>query len=146
MLREPAPCSKLDGAGAVVARTDDALLFERMAFLAAGGQLPQHPGELHPGGSERLPGIHFFLAWLDGRPIGTALAVIHEYGVLVSAVAVLPDERRRGVGAALTAAAIMAAPDRPATLSSSRLGSGTYRAMGFLEVGVPVDWRSPEST
>jgi hypothetical protein len=52
----------------------DTVLFERTAFLAAGGRPPGRAGELHPAGSQRIAGLHRFVAWIDGRPSGTALA------------------------------------------------------------------------
>jgi hypothetical protein len=52
--------------------TADALPFERTAFLAASGCPPERPGELHPRGSERTPGLHLLLAHLHDEPVGTA--------------------------------------------------------------------------
>lgn len=128
-------------AGLTVAPTRDALLFERVAFLGAAGRLPRVPGELHPPGSEQVAGLTLLLAHVDGTPVGTALAVTHSAGVVVSAVSVLAEYRRQGIGAALTVAAAQCAPDRPATLSASGLGRGTYARLGFVELGRPLHWR-----
>src|SRR6478609_2787006 len=78
MAREPGPCALPPVQGVVVERTDDALLFEDTAFRAASGSPPDRPGELHPGGSESIAGLHLFLARRDGVPIGTALSVVHD--------------------------------------------------------------------
>ena len=84
--------------------------------------------------------LHLFLAELDGRPVGTALATVCPTGVTVSGVAVEPTQRRRGIGAALTRTAAETAPDRPATLSASDLGIGTYRRLGFTELSRSRHW------
>lgn len=118
----------------------DTVLFEHTAFVAAGGQPPRRRGELHPPGSQRVPGLHLLLASVDGVPCGTALAVEHEHGLVISAVAVVPELRGRGIGAALTAAALDVAPDRPATLAASAAGLPVYRRLGFREVTRPIHW------
>lgn len=140
MLRAPGRCIAPEVAGVHVGHTTDAEEFERVAFLAASGTPPRRVGELHPRGSETTPGLHLLLAFRGERPVGTALAMTHSIGVLISAVAVVTNERRLGIGAALTAAAVNCAPDRPATLSASRIGANTYRRLGFTDVGAPTDW------
>lgn len=140
MFRRRGRCVVPDPAGVTVERTSDAALFEHTAFLAAGGAPPAASGELHPPGSAALPGLQLFLALRAGWPIGTGLSVVHRTGVLVSGIAVVARERRRGIGAALTAAVINTAADRPATLSASSAGVGTYLRLGFEHVGHPIDW------
>lgn len=142
MLRDAGRCANREVSGVSVERTADSELFERVAFLAASGALPRRPGELHPRGSETTPGLRLLLAFRHGQPVGTALAMIHRTGMLISAVAVVADQRRQGIGAALTAAAINCAPERAATLSASQLGTGTYSRLGFTVVGAPTDWHS----
>lgn len=141
MLRPPGRCIVDEVAGVTIGRTGDAELFERVAFMAASGGPPRRAGELHPRGSETTPGLHLLLATRGGQPVGTALAMTHKTGVLVSAVAVLDGHRRLGIGAALTAAAINCAPDRPATLSASELGVRTYLRLGFTVVSTPTDYQ-----
>lgn len=144
MLRKPGPRGVPSVPGVQIAQTADALLFERTSFLAAAGRPPANPGELHPAGSATVEGLHLFLARRGSDPVGTALAVRHAHGVTVSAVNVLPAERGRGVGAALTAAAANLAPGVPATLSASRLGLGVYRRLGFVVLaGTPLHWIPP---
>lgn len=140
MYREPGRCAVEPPPGVTVAAVQDPLLFERTAFLAASGQPPQRAGELHPPGSQHHAGLHLYVAWRAARAVGTALAVVHRTGVAVSAVAVLASERRQGIGAALTAAALRTASELPATLSTSQIAAPTYRRLGFVEVGTPVDW------
>jgi GNAT superfamily N-acetyltransferase len=99
------------------------------------------PGALHPRDTtlDRV-NLHLLLAEVDGAPVGTALASVGPSGVTVSGVAVMPALRRRGIGAALVRVALEVAPDRPATLSASDLGIGTYRRLGFVELARPRHW------
>jgi GNAT superfamily N-acetyltransferase len=143
MIRDPAPCVVPVPAPVTVERTMDELLFEETAFRGGGGSPPARTGELHPTGSASFAGMSLFLARLDGHPVGTALAVEHERGVVVSGVAVLESARGRGIGAALTAAAVNAAPDLPATLSASHLGLPVYRRLGFRQLTSSVRWQPP---
>ncbi len=145
MVREPGPCAVPAVRAVSVERTADALLFEDIAFRAAGGAPPSTPGELHPAGSDRVPGLCLFLARRHGRAVGTALSVLHERGVVVSAVTVLEAERGRGIGSMLTAAALDIRAGVPATLSASRSGLPLYRRLGFRELGRPLHWEPPRS-
>jgi GNAT superfamily N-acetyltransferase len=124
---------------------DEMVIFERTAFVAAGGRPPVRVGELHPAGSQRTPGLHFFVAGIDGHPAGTALAMDYQLGVLISAVAVLPQARRRGVGAALTVTALQVAPGRPAPLFATGAGLPVYQRLGFVEIGRHRDWHAPRT-
>ena len=141
MLRAAGACAAPAVPGLTIQRAGDAELFERIAFLAASGTPPERPGELHPHGSENTPGLHLLLASLDDQPVGSALALIHDRGLFISAVAVLAAHRGKGIGTALTAAAINCAPHRPATLSTSRAGLGIYQQLGFEVVATPLDWK-----
>ena len=121
------------------AETDaDVAWFEYLAFLAADGRLPERSGELHPAGSQRLPGLTLLVAELDGQGVGTSLSVATDRVNNIGAVTVMPSHRGRGVGAALTEAAIVAAPGLPATLSATPEGRRVYRRLGFTEVGRPL--------
>jgi ribosomal protein S18 acetylase RimI-like enzyme len=62
-------------------------------------------------------------------------------------VATAPDARRRGIGAALTAAAVAEGRERGfevAVLGASELGYGVYARMGFREVCRDRVWMLPE--
>lgn len=144
MLRRPAPLSHTPSIDEVHIRrvTADAevIVWERVVFQANRAE-PAMPGELHPPGSQRYPGLALLLAEREGEPVGAALGLVSSSCVTVSAVAVLPPSRRAGIGTALTAAVLALAPDKPATLSTSRLGAGIYRRLGFQEVGSALHWR-----
>lgn len=73
-----------------------------------------------------------WVGWVDERPVCASAAWI-EHGITnVTAVATLPDARRRGYGEALTWSAALADPGLPAMLFSSDDGRPVYDRMGFL--------------
>ncbi len=147
MVRPPLPvfpAAPTPGLRVSRVETDaETVQFERIAFLAAGGRPPIRTGELHPAGSQFTPGLHLFIARIDGRAVATALAVDYDLGVLISAVTVMPDARRRGVGTALTVAALQCAPEKPATLFATADGLPVYRRLEFVQVGRHRDWYPP---
>jgi len=127
----------------VRARTADQVSLVEATVVEAAGGLPSGyvPGSVHPAqASLRLADLHLFLGLLDGEPVGTAMAAVGERTVFVSGVSVIPVVRERGIGSALTAAALRVAPHLPATLRSTAAGRGIYRRLGFAVVGHPVDW------
>jgi GNAT superfamily N-acetyltransferase len=94
-------------------------------------------------------------AWRDGRPVGHALLNVttgrHGVGGIYD-MGVAPDERRRGIGRALTLAALELARSQGcsvATLNATPEGELLYRTLGFRSVGVAQTWWrdvSPVST
>jgi len=89
-----------------------------------------------------------FVGSIDGRPVGSAGLMITERVAGVYNVATVPDARRLGMGAAMTAAALregLARGYEVAVLGASARGYGVYRRMGFVEVcrvGL-YDWKPP---
>jgi GNAT superfamily N-acetyltransferase len=85
-------------------------------------------------------------AWRDGRPVGHAVVSVTA-GRLGAAglydVGVERGERRRGIGRAVTLAALDVARSLGcgvATLNATPEGEALYRAMGFRSVGVAQTW------
>ena len=78
--------------------------------------------------------VHLFVGYEDGRPVATAIGAESGSIVAVEAVSTRPECRGKGYGAAITAAATMAAPHRPAGLVSSDLGRRVYESLGYLAV------------
>jgi len=79
-----------------------------------------------------------FVARLDGRPVASAVAVVDGDAVVIYNVATLPDARGRGIGGAITLAALLDARARGASLGvleSSEMGYSVYRRLGFQEAG-----------
>ncbi len=151
MVRPAGPVDVADVPGLEVLRAstpDEVLATEGTVVRAAGG-LPAgfRPGTIHPGeGTLTQPDLHLLLGLLHGEPVATAMAAVGPRCVFVSGVATLPAVRGRGVAAALTAAALSAAPDRPATLCTTAQGRSVYARLGFTEVGTPTTWTRPTPT
>ncbi|MEU7610974.1 GNAT family N-acetyltransferase [Micromonospora sp. NPDC049204] len=74
----------------------------------------------------------------DGQVVGTAVAWLSHGLVTLYFVGTQPEHRRRGIGAALTRAALDLASERgarAAALTSSPIGEPVYRRLGFRPVG-----------
>jgi len=99
---------------------------------ALAGQLAVERRRLDPPGT-----LIRFTGRIGGTLAGTA-ALLGRHGVAgLYVITVRPEFRRRGIGTALTAAALAAARDRGltvATLHATPDGEPVYRRMGFTEV------------
>jgi GNAT superfamily N-acetyltransferase len=100
---------------------------ERLAeIFASFGDLPLRSGRL-------------FVARLDGRPVATAVGALDGEALGIYSVATIPDARGRGIGGAVTMAAIAdgrARGARFAVLESSGMGYPVYRRLGFQDAGL----------
>lgn len=88
-----------------------------------------------------------FAATLDGRMVGTALLLTTHDVAGIYVVTTLPEYRRRGIGTAVTAAALETARERGlrvGTLQASQLGEPVYRRMGFTKIDEYRLYRFPE--
>jgi GNAT superfamily N-acetyltransferase len=81
-----------------------------------------------------VDGWNLWVGRIDGRPVATAAAWVHGGLVDVEWISARPEARGRGVGAAVTWAATMADPARPAMLIASDLGQPVYERMGYLRL------------
>jgi GNAT superfamily N-acetyltransferase len=78
-----------------------------------------------------------FLGYVNGEPVATCSLFLGAGVAGVYDVGTVPERRRRGIGAAITRAAIADAATsgyRMAILHSSALGAAMYRALGFRDV------------
>jgi GNAT superfamily N-acetyltransferase len=87
----------------------------------------------------RVPGIACFVARLNGRAVSSSLGIEIDGSVGVFGVATSSDARGRGIGTAITAAAVDWARDHAdlAWLQASKDGRRVYERMGFEVVS---DW------
>jgi GNAT superfamily N-acetyltransferase len=81
-----------------------------------------------------VPGMHFYVGYLDDRPVACSGAHVTDACVDVEYVAAHRDVRGRGIGAALTWTATLADPTKPAVLVASDPGQPVYVKMGYLRV------------
>lgn len=85
-----------------------------------------------------VPEIRTYVATLDGEPVAVAGTDLFDGAVGVFGVATLERARRRGIGTAITAFAILDAPGADlAWLHPTPMGQSVYERMGFRSVS---DW------
>jgi GNAT superfamily N-acetyltransferase len=87
----------------------------------------------------RADGVAVFVARREGRAVSASVAVAVRESVGIFGVATLPDARHRGIGTAITAAAVEWARDRAdlVWLQATDQGLRVYERMGFRIV---ADW------
>lgn len=121
---------------------DDATFHEAMDVMFEGFDIPR---EVQRQFEERFrdysvgsrAGQRTYVARIDGRPVATSLGSIVEGIVTIYNVATIPSARRRGFGAAATAAAMSDARAVGATwaiLETSEMGRSVYERLGFRHV------------
>ena len=81
-----------------------------------------------------------YVGYEGDEAVATAAAFVASTMTLVELVSTRPECRGRGYGAALTGAATVAAPDRPAMLIASDAGRGVYDALGYLPLQRHTLW------
>jgi ribosomal protein S18 acetylase RimI-like enzyme len=93
------------------------------------------------------PSQRAYVATLDGQPVACAETASIGRTLGVFGVATIPEARRRGIGAAITAFAIRdrASEADLAVLQASDLGSGVYERLGFRTVSTWEVWGTKEA-
>jgi GNAT superfamily N-acetyltransferase len=82
--------------------------------------------------------IRMFIAYCEGRPAATSAVFLDDGVAGIYSVATYPEFRNRGLGAAVTVAALQAGREagcRTAILQSSKAGFQIYERLGFAECG-----------
>jgi GNAT superfamily N-acetyltransferase len=82
------------------------------------------------------PPLRYYLARVDGVPVGGSLMLMGEAVAGLFAVGTVPEARRHGVGAAITDSPMREAREhgyRYGILSASVMGESVYRRLGFVE-------------
>ena len=80
------------------------------------------------------PAVTLFIGYTNGTPVATSMSVRTGDVVGVYNVGTVPSDRRRGIGWAMTAAAVTAGAEMGATvaiLQSSPMAASIYEAHGF---------------
>ena len=81
-------------------------LDEFLAVSIEGGMSPEAARQLYPASFAADPDVQLFMGRLDGQAVGSAVAIRSEDVSGIYAVGTRPPARRRGVGTALTWAAV----------------------------------------
>jgi GNAT superfamily N-acetyltransferase len=92
-------------------------------------------------------GIRFFLARHDGVACATAATTLSEHGAGIVGVATLPAYRRRGLGRAVTSAAVAWGAARGAGLAwlfPSAMARPLYEGLGFTALREHAVWVAPD--
>jgi GNAT superfamily N-acetyltransferase len=94
--------------------------------IAALATLPSGPGTV----------LHHYLARLGGAPVAIAMLFTGGGAAGIQAVATVPEARERGIGAAVTLAALRAGRAqgmRVGVLEATEMGRPVYRRLGFVD-------------
>jgi GNAT superfamily N-acetyltransferase len=137
MVLHPVPEPPSPAAGVIVETVAPSDL-ERFLQVSIEAGMPPDPARILFSPSFAAdPDVRLFIGSLDGRPVGTAVAIRTGDVSGVYAVGTLPAARRRGVGTALTWAAVEAGRAwgcDTTVLQASEMGLPIYEAMGFRTV------------
>jgi GNAT superfamily N-acetyltransferase len=149
MVMAPLAVASAPPAGLRLERATPATLDGWYAALAASAGVPS----THPFLRDMLPesgiddaDIRLLAGFLDDRPVATSVAIRSENVVGVYAVGTAESARRRGIGTAMTWAAVeegRAWGAKAAVLQASEMGEPVYRAMGFQTVAGYVSYDEP---
>jgi len=137
MLRPAGGAAPLADGLHIVRATDTATLadFERTlieAYPVAELQPWERSAFLRPGVLDTA--WRFFVGYEGHRAVATAAAYVTPTVTIVELVSAQPECRGKGYGAAITAAATLTEPDRPAMLVASDLGRNVYARLGYTSI------------
>ncbi|HSD49555.1 MAG TPA: GNAT family N-acetyltransferase [Actinomycetota bacterium] len=118
---------------------DEALVLARVDAVAFGTRPAVSEAAFAPG-LVGVEGARGFLAWNGDRAVGSAVAQEGAGATGVFGVGVLPEARRRGVGAALTVTAARAFPADLAWLVPSEMARPMYERLGFRDLETWQVW------
>jgi GNAT superfamily N-acetyltransferase len=146
MILHPVPAPPTPPAGVTVVPLTEVGLDEYLAVWIEGGVPPDVAGRLFPASFAADPDVQLFTGRLDGRVVGTALAIRGGDVSGVYAVGTRPPARRRGLGTALTWAAVETGRTwgcDTIVLQASEMGLPIYEAMGFRTVVTYAEFTRP---
>jgi GNAT superfamily N-acetyltransferase len=118
------------------------------ALAAGAGVAPTHPflRDLLPEDAVDDPAMRLIGGFLDDAPVATSIAIRSQNAVGIYAVGTAESARRRGIGTAMTWAAVEAGREwgsSAVVLQASEMGEPIYRAMGFRTVAGYVSYDEP---
>ena len=95
---------------------------------------PFEPACLLPARALEVDGWHYWVGYLEGRPVATASAYLNAGHVHVEYVSTVESARGRGIGRAITAVATGLDPSLPAMLIASDPGRPVYERLGYRSI------------
>jgi GNAT superfamily N-acetyltransferase len=137
MVLHPIPQARPQRPGVAVVPISEPRLDEFINVLEEGGLSAELAHRLISPSFAADSDVRLFVGRLDGRPVGTSIAIRSRDASGVYNVGTLPVARRRGVGSALTWAAVEAGRAwgcDTIVLQSSIMGLSMYSDMGFRTV------------
>lgn len=137
MVLHPVPEAPPAPPGVSIVRVTPQTYAEHLEVRIASGLPPELARRLFPESFAADPDVQLFTARLDGRPVGASAAIRTGDVGGIYAVGTLADARRRGVGTAVSWAAVAASRAwgcDTVVLQASEMGHGLYAAMGFRTV------------
>lgn len=137
----PAPGRRLPVGLRIAAVADVATLaaFERTMVTGFGARPPIAPHDIHAPGILDDPAMHVLAGWIDDEVVACAMTYVTDVAGIYG-VATIPPWRRRGLGAAMAAAALGVAPDLPAVLQPTPAAGALYERLGFVDLGRFSHW------
>ena len=152
MVMQPLGAAPPAPAGLSIEEADPADPDRFYAANASGFEIPSEAlaivRQLTPPSVFGDPAIRLFGGYLDGDPVACSYAIRSGSVVGVYAVGTAARARRRGIGTAMTWAAVEAGRAwgcEAATLQASPMGEPVYRAMGFETVTRYVNYEPPKT-
>jgi GNAT superfamily N-acetyltransferase len=137
MVLYPPPEPLPDAPGVSVEPVAEKGLAAWLGVLTEGGMARELADRLFPPSFAADPDVRLFTALLNGRPVGTSIAIRTGDVCGIYGVGTLPAARRRGVGTAAAWAAVGAGRRwgcGAIVLQASEMGFSSYTKMGFRTV------------
>jgi GNAT superfamily N-acetyltransferase len=137
MLMRPLPPAPAPAPGVTSTRVTHATYEKFIETLIATGLPQEMAKDVFPRRLIDTPTNAYFLGELDGQPAGTSVAIRTGESGGIYSVGTVEAARRRGVGSAVTWAAVDAIRDwgcSSVVLQSSVMGHPVYLGMGFRDV------------
>jgi len=100
-------------------------------------------GTWHPASVLEDDAMKMFIGRVEGRAVAASMGYVLDGAVGVFGVTTVASARRRGYGAALTRAAMLAETGLPAVLAPSEEAASMYRRLGVEPVGALTIWTNP---
>ena len=113
--------------------------FERTMVTGFGVRPPVTPHDIHGPAILDDPAMHVLAGWIDDELVACAMTYVTDVAGIYG-VATIPAWRRRGLGTAMTSAALAVAGHLPAVLQPTPAAGALYDRLGFVDLGTFAHW------